>query len=189
MAAQPDRPHWSVDQYLELERFSPVRHEYLDGQVLAMAGGTTAHGVIAANLIALLRPALRGKGCRVFPSDTKVRLSASRYVYPDVSVSCDPRDRVSEDTDYISFPCLVVEVLWQSTAAYDRGGKFDLYQELRTLMDYVLIDQARQVAEIRSRRTDGSWTVGTFGAGEDFYLGSLGLGLALSGLYEDVEDV
>ena len=187
MVAQPDRPHWSVDQYLELERFSSVRHEYIDGQVLAMAGGTTAHGVIAANLIALLRPALRGGRCRIFPSDTKVRLISSRYLYPDVSVSCDPRDRVSEDSEYIGYPCLVIEVLSQSTAAYDRGGKFALYQDLRTLADYVLIDQARMAAEVRSRQADGSWTVSAFGAGEDVYLGSLDLSLPLSGIYEDVE--
>ncbi len=94
---------------------------------------------------------------------------------------------MSEDTDYITYPCLVVEVLSQSTAAYDRGGKFTLYQELHTLVDYLLIEQAWMTAELRSRQADGTWVVSTFGVGDDIYLGSLDLRLPLSGLYEDVE--
>jgi Uma2 family endonuclease len=187
MVAQPNRPRWSVDQYFELERSSPLRHEYIDGQIIAMAGGTTAHGVIASNLIALLRPKLRGGRCRVFPSDTRVRLSSSRYLYPDVSVSCDPRDRVSENSEHISYPCLVVEVLSQSTRAYDRGGKFALYEDLHTLVDYVLIDQARRAAEARSRQPDGSWAVRTFGVGDELHLAGLDLSLPLADIYEDVE--
>jgi Uma2 family endonuclease len=145
MVAQPSPPLMTVDEYLELERHSDVKHEYIDGYVYAMAGGTSAQSVISANIIALLRPApeaprggyARPEGrdravrafrpgssaarpCRVHTSDMRVRLSATRYVYPDVSVSCDERDRVNSEQDEIHYPRLVVEALSRTTQDYDR---------------------------------------------------------------------
>ena len=102
MVAYVQRPRWSVKDYFELESFSPVRHEFIDGYVYAMAGGSTAHGLISANVIALLRPLLRGGPCRVFSSDVKVQVSSSRYVYPDASISCDGRDRASSQMKEMS---------------------------------------------------------------------------------------
>jgi hypothetical protein len=92
MFGHPLPPPLSVEEYLELEENSTVKHEYLDGYVYAMAGGTVDHGAIAVNVLAALRPLLRGGSCRVYNSDVKVRLGPRRFVYPDLSVSCDPRD-------------------------------------------------------------------------------------------------
>jgi Uma2 family endonuclease len=89
----PDLPRWTAARYLEMERASPIKHEYVDGVVYAMAGGTQAHNAIVANLVALPRAAARGGPCRVYPSDMKVRVAADVYLYPDVSISCDPADR------------------------------------------------------------------------------------------------
>ena len=90
MVASPNPPLMTLEEYLELEENSPIKHEYLDGHVYAMAGGTLDHGAIATNIITLLRSHLRGGPCRVYNSDVKVRIGHRRFVYPDVSVSCDP---------------------------------------------------------------------------------------------------
>jgi Uma2 family endonuclease len=95
MIAHPLPPPLSVEEYLELEENSTIKHEYLAGYVYAMAGGSVDHGVIAVNVLAALRPQLRGGSCRVYNSEVRVRLGPRRFVYPDVSVSCDPRDYAS----------------------------------------------------------------------------------------------
>jgi Uma2 family endonuclease len=92
MVARASRPHWTVEQYLEMERASPVRHEYIDGEVYALAGGTRAHSRLAANLITLLSVALGDGPCQTYSSDMRVQVTPERYVYPDLSVSCAAAD-------------------------------------------------------------------------------------------------
>jgi Uma2 family endonuclease len=184
MVALEAIPRVTVAHYLESERYTTLRHEYIDGFMYAMGGGTQVHGAIAATVIRLLGQALRGGPCRVYSSDVKVRISETRFVYPDVSLSCDPADR-DDAADWIAAPRLVVEVLSESTAAYDRREKFGLYRAVAALREYLLIDTARRRVELYRRRADGSWATEPEPAGAVVALESLGVALAVAEIYED----
>lgn len=186
MVAHPTPPLMSVEEYLELEENSTIKHDYIDGHVYAMAGGTVDHGVIAVNAASLLRPRLRGGPCRVYNSDVKVRLAPRRYVYPDVSVGCDPRDHVDGRAKFISYPRIVIEVLSLSTASYDRGDKFEMYRTLSSLEEYLLIDAERIAIELRTRDADGLWHTHEYGPGDDVEVPSIDLRVPAVAFYEDV---
>jgi Uma2 family endonuclease len=185
MVAIPAIPRWTVPAYLDLERFSTVKHEYVDGYVYALAGGTQAHNAICANIVTLLRSAARGGPCRVYTSDMKVKAADEVYLYPDVSVSCDPDDR-RDDRDWIAAPRLAVEVLSDSTAAYDRTDKFTLIARNAALVEYLLVDARRPAVEVRSRQPDGTWTIATHGPGESVTLAALAASVSVAAIYEDV---
>lgn len=188
MVAIAHVPRWNVEQYLEMEWFSTIKHEFVDGYVYAMVGGTRAHNAISANLIALLHARVRGGPCRVYTSDMKVRLTPTDYVYPDVSVSRDARGRGQEGELSISSPVLAIEVLSDSTKAYDQGDKFTLlYAHNPALRDYVLVSAHTYAVEVRARQADGSWAIHTYGAGQSVRLESLGLVLPLHDIYEDID--
>ena len=122
------------DAYLAWEAEQPVKHEYINGQVYAMTGGTLPHNDIAVNLTTILKTALRGRGCKVRMADAKVKVSErGPYFYPDVVVSCDDRDRRAITA--IAYPTLIIEVLSPSTAAFDRGDKFKFYRQIPTLQE------------------------------------------------------
>jgi len=186
MVAHPTPPLFSLEEYLELEENSTVKHEYIDGHVYAMASGTINHGLIAVNAVAALRSHLRGGPCRVYNSDVGVQLAARRIVYPDVSVSCDPRDHADGGARFISHPLLLVEVLSPATAAYDRGDEFAMYQALDSVREYLLLDAERRAGELWTRRADGSWRPRAFGPGEDLYLATIDLRITAAVFYEDV---
>jgi Uma2 family endonuclease len=170
-----------------LEENSTVKHEYIDGHVYAMAGGTVDHGDIAVNVVAALRPLLRGGPCRVHNSDVKVRLGPRRFVYPDVSVSCDGRDRANGRATFIAHPRLVIEVLSPTTADYDRGDKFEMYRAVEALEEYVLISADREAVEVRTRQANGAWQRTTFGPGEEIVLSTIAVTLPIAVIYEDVD--
>jgi Uma2 family endonuclease len=176
----------SPDEYLQLEEQSEIKHEYLDGEIYAMAGATDAHVTIAGNLFALLRNHLRGSDCRVYISDMKVQVEkANRFFYPDVMVSCDRRDR--ESSTYKKYPCLIVEVLSASTEAFDRGDKFADYQTLDSLQEYVLINSKRQRVECFRRGEAGLWILQFFTPETKKYqLKSIDFEGEMLTLYEDV---
>lgn len=139
VAAQENSPRLTPDEFLEWEQKQQIKYEYLGGQVYAMAGGTVNHGQIAINFATILRNHLRGSGCRVLSSDFKVEvLQSNEFIDPDVSVTCDDRDQTA--IKFITYPCLIVEVLSPSTEGYDRGGKFNLYRKSDSLQDYVLVN-------------------------------------------------
>lgn len=189
MAVNPHVPLLTVRQYLEIERNSPFKHEYVDGHVYAMAGGTRRHGAISANIIAALTSRLGGRPCQVYTSDVKAQLSPTRYVYPDSSVSCDERDRMSdedEEEDRIRYPRLAVEVLSRSTEAYDRNEKFALYRGSETLQDYVLVETGRMAVEVHHCDEEGSWICQEFGSGDDIVLNSLAIRLPIADVYKGV---
>lgn len=177
-------PSWTVEQYLALERTSEVRHEYIDGVVYTLAGGTGAHSRLAANLITALNVALRDGPCGVYTSDMKVRVAPTRYVYPDASVGCAGVERNEHGDEWLTAPILVAEVLSASTAAFDRGGKDDLYRRVAALRDYVLVEAGRRLVEVRSRGEDGAWT---YGPGEWAEVPGLGVRLAVDEVYAKVD--
>lgn len=186
MIASPHQSHLTAEEYLCLEQDSAAKHEYMDGQVYAMAGATDTHVTIAGNLFALLRSHVRGSGCRVYISDMKARIeSLNRFYYPDILVTCDPRDQ--ETPVYKRFPRLIVEVLSDTTEAFDRGDKFADYQTLESLQEYVLINTKRQRVECFRRTSEGLWVLQFYRAEQmNFQLQSLDFQGQLEAVYEDV---
>ncbi|MGG6242402.1 Uma2 family endonuclease [Nodosilinea sp. AN01ver1] len=175
----------SPEEYLAAEATSPIKHEYRNGEVYAMAGGTDAHVTIALNLWALLRAHLRNQGCRAYALDMKARIEVLNcYYYPDVMVTCDDRDFSSSAVK--RHPCLIVEVLSDSTEAFDRGDKFTDYRHLESLQEYVLISQTRQQVEVFRRNAEGLWVLHPYRAGERVSLASVGWAGGIADLYEDV---
>ena len=186
MIASPQQPYLTCDEYLQMEDASNIKHEYIDGQVYAMAGASDPHVTIAGNLFALLRSHVRGSGCRVYIADMKAQIqSLNRFYYPDVMVTCDPRD--IETPTYKRFPSLIVEVLSDSTEAFDRGDKFVDYQELESLREYVLINTKRQRVECFRRNEQGLWVLQSYTPQQkSFRLDSVDFEGTLEALYEDV---
>jgi Uma2 family endonuclease len=156
MVAYRQHSYLTPEEYLEMETVSNIKHEYIAGEIYAMAGATDTHVTIAGNIFALLLAHLRGSGCRVYISDMKVRIEArNRFYYPDVMVTCEPKDR--ENSTYKNFPRLIIEVLSDSTEAFDRGDKFADYQSLPSLQEYVLINSKKARIECFRRTDDGLW--------------------------------
>lgn len=185
MATVPHHPTMSVEAYLQLDRSSiETRYEYIDGYVTMLAGGILDHATIGANIISILRSELRGSSCRVFTSDAHVRLSETRYVYPDASVSCNEQDR--GQSDMVQYPRLIVEVLSPSTEGYDRGRKFAYYRECSTIQEYLLIDSQRPMVEIYRREKHDFWLLRAFLAGDEIELLNLGVRFPVTAVYEDV---
>ncbi|MBE8965110.1 Uma2 family endonuclease [Nostocales cyanobacterium LEGE 12452] len=175
----------SPEEYLEGEKFSEIKHEYIDGQVYAMAGASDAHVTVVGNLFVLLRNHLRGSGCRVYMLDMKAQIEAiNRYFYPDVMVTCDTRDR---ELEYFKcYPSLIIEVLSESTEGYDRGKKFASYRHLESLQEYVLISPDRMSVECFRRNDEGHWVLYPYEKGEEVHLASVDFRCAIAEIYEDV---
>ena len=170
-------------EYLAFERESTERHEYFRGEVYAMAGGSEAHNLIAANILRELGNALHDRPCYAYGSDMRVK-AGELYTYPDVSALCG--DRRFEDEairDTLLNPGALVEVLSDTTEAYDRGRKFDAYRSIPSLVDYVLVSQAQRLVEHFARQKDGSWILHVLRAGERLRLGSLQCDLAVDEIY------
>ncbi len=183
--ALPHDPSMSVAEYVQLDRSSiETRYEYIDGYVSMLAGGTLDHATIGANIISILRRSLRGTPCRVFTSDARVRLSRTRFVYPDASVSCDEQDRGQSDN--VQSPRLVVEVLSPGTESYDRGRKFGFYRECPTIQEYLLIDAQRPMLEVYRREKHDFWILRAYRLDEEVELTNLGVHFAVNDVYEDV---
>jgi len=187
MVADPHRLFMSVEEYLALDSSSPdARYEFIDGIVTMLAGDTINHSRISVNLIVALDGLLRGKSCMVCNSDMRLEISATRYVYPDISVSCDPRDQEQGDRDSIQYPCIVFEVLSASTEAYDRGRKFDYYRACPTLREYVLVDTQQQAIDLYRRQTENLWTFHPFRSGDEVELKSINVHFPIDSVYENV---
>ncbi|TVP62136.1 MAG: Uma2 family endonuclease [Nodularia sp. (in: Bacteria)] len=186
MVADPEI-YITPEKYLQMEEQSNIKHEYIDGYIYAMAGALDSHVTIALNLATLLRNHVRGSGCRAYIADMKARIeSLNRFYYPDVMVTCDQRDQ--ETPAYKRFPNLIVEVLSDSTEAFDRGDKFADYQLLETLEEYVLINTKRQRIECFRRNDQGLWVLQTYTAEKNsFRLNSIDFEATITELYEDTE--
>jgi Uma2 family endonuclease len=178
------RVRYTYAQYLALEKASNVKHEYLDGQIYEMAGGTPQHAALAAAVVGLLFPALRDRGGRTHSADLRVRVRATGLAtYPDVTVVCGPRECDPDDDDAVNNPTMIVEVLSPSTEEYDRGEKFDHYKRIESLREYVLIAQDRREVEVWTRGAEGSWGHRRFADGDAAALDSVGAVLDVAALY------
>lgn len=156
MVAQLQPQFMTAQEYLAWEEQQPIKYEYINGEVFAMTGGTIPHNDVTINLTTALKNHLRGTGCKVQMADVKLGVSENGpFYYPDVMVSCDPRDRTSRKAIY--HPCLIVEVLSPGTEAWDRGRKFENYRKIQTLKEYVLIEVDRRNVECYRLNEKGKW--------------------------------
>lgn len=174
-----------------MEQESETRHEFHDGVVFAMAGGTINHGRVSVNLLTELNLASRAKGCSTFNGDVKVKIpSNNKFLYPDASLVCGPIE-ISEQTSHaITNPVLIAEVLSESTEGYDRGGKFRYYQQLSSFREYLLIDQASPVVTVYYLNDKDVWEMRNYmGLEASFPLHSLGVEISLQALYLNTQDL
>lgn len=185
MSAQPE-PRMTYAAYLALEERGAERHEFLRGEVWAMAGGSPRHALIATNAARALGNALGGKPCAVFSADLRVRVDATdRTTYPDVTIVCGKRETSPGDENAVTNPVAVLEVLSESTEASDRGEKFAHLQRLPSLREYVLVSQEAHRVEVFSRTAENVWTYAVYGAGARARLPALELELDVAALYVD----
>ena len=166
--------------YLAWEETQAERNEYIAGEVFAMVGVRQSHNVATLNLATILRRELKGSPCRVFVE------AADCFFYPDVAVTCDTRDR--QTPDYISHPILVIEVLSDSTAAFDRGAKFAAYRKLESLQEYMLVDVAAQRVEIFRRNPENHWVLYDYDAADTLEIAALALRVAMSEVLDDTQE-
>lgn len=181
-------PHYiSPQEYLEIERQSPIRHEYRRGLVYAMTGGTDKHDRISFNLLKLIDDRFGDPtDCRFYSGNVKVNYRDELYYYPDAFVTCDPRDR--SDRYIKRHPKLIAEVLSSSTQAFDRGEKFEDYKNLESLEEYLLISQDTQRVECRRRTPENTWETVVYEAGDRVFLKSIDLECAIGQLYRGCDD-
>jgi len=185
IAARDNDRSFTPEEYFSWEEKQLERHELIDGLVYAMTGGTKNHSAIAINFLLLIRSHLRGGRCAVFNSDLKVNiLNTPNYTYPDLSVTCDDRDR--EHPLYITYPCLIVEVLSDSTEAYDRGKKFEKYRRNPNLVDYVLVSSDEIAIDIYHKNDVGEWVILSYRSGDLVEFQSINLSLPIEQLYEEI---
>lgn len=185
MVAQPSRQFMTVDEWRAFERSShDIKHEYIDGHVYAMAGGSRAHGRIGLNVCAILAEKLDDGPCNVYNSDVAARISPTRYTYPDATVTCDECDQATTDEREIQSPRVIVEVLSDTTEAYDRGEKFALYRDCPTLQEYVLIATKYQVVEVFRRTSKGWAEYQVYGPYDEIELMSIGVNIPVVALYK-----
>ena len=179
----------AIDRYLEIERESEFRCEYIDGQVYPVSASTHNHTRIVRNALVRLSEQLRNQPCEPVSSDLKTFIAAYRvFTYPDVVVTCGPAAYYDARRDTITDATLIIEVLSPSTKDYDRGQKFQYYRSLPSFSEYVLISQEEIRAEHYVRQSDKSWVLRDFvSPSDDLELGSIGCRLLLDSLYERVE--
>lgn len=186
VAARENLSKFTPEEYFAWEEQQEVKHEYFEGEVYAMSGGTQNHSRVGGRLFSLVDLHLDDSECVVLTSDARVKIQKSeKYVYPDVSVTCDERDR--ETPQFITHPCLIVEVLSPSTEAYDRGDKFELYRRSTSLREYALVS-ADKIAIDLHRKDDLNWWQSIyFRAGDTVELESINLTFPIERVYRGIE--
>jgi len=195
--AQP-KPYYTIEDYLEIERSSDERYEFLDGEIYLMAGESDAHGDICTNLVREISFQLKTTPCRVRSKDTKVRSGAEpqnartakgMFSYPDVVVFCGELEHHDEYKDVLINPSVVIEVLSESTAEFDRGEKFMRYRNWNpTLTDYILVSQDKPVIEHYVRQDNGTWILHEYhGLSANFKINSINCVLSLAEIFDRVE--
>ncbi|MDQ7034782.1 MAG: Uma2 family endonuclease [Anaerolineae bacterium] len=170
------------------ERNSDIKHEYIYGDVIAMAGASWEHNMICSSIIASLLPQLRGESCKVSPSDLRLKVTKTKlYTYPDITVICGEPKFAGNEFDTLVNPIVLIEVLSKSTEAYDRGEKFQHYRSIETLQNYLLISQDKPHIEGYTRQENGTWNLSeAIGLDAHFDIRSISCTLALADVYENV---
>lgn len=181
------QPLFDAQAYLAWEETQQERHEYINGEVFAMVGVRQTHNLATINWALALRRELKGTPCRVFVEAVKTRVEADNaFFYPDVVVTCDARDRLTPQ--YISHPSLIVEIIPDSTAAFDRGDKFAAYRKLASLKEYGIVDLKARRVEVFRRDETNHWVLYEYGPGEAVEFPSLDVKVAVDELLDDTEE-
>ena len=189
MSAAAETPRLSPEEYLAIERSALAKSEYHDGQVIAMAGGTGPHSLVAAAFTRELGNFAKAKGCFVFNSDMKLRINENnRFCYPDVSGLCGRPEYHDESRDVLLNPSFVVEVLSKSTEAFDRGRKLALYMALRSVVEIALVSVVEFRVDKYTRQPDGIWRFDGYSGTDSLVpFASLGCEISLGEVYGGVE--
>jgi len=186
MANPALKPRFTPEEYLAWEAEQPEKHEYVNGEVFAMAGAAENHNTASGNVAIALRQHLKGSACRTFMSAMKVQVIADNsFFYPDVLVTCSARD--AQDPLVKHEPSLLVEVLSPSTAAYDRGAKFSSYRQLASLQEYVLIDTDTRATDVYRKGADGLWVLHPFAGNQAIELTSVALTIPADVLFDELD--
>jgi len=189
MSVQP-KPRFTPDEYLELERAAPYKSEFYNGEIFAMAGASEEHNIIGVNLSREISTQLRGRPCRTYANDMRVKMVDAPvfYTYPDVVIVCGERQFEDASVDTLLNPTVLIEVLSPSTEGYDRGNKFAFYRRIPSLQTYVLVAQDRPLVEAYARQPDGrQWLLSEAnGLSESLSLPAVGCTLRLADVYENV---
>jgi Uma2 family endonuclease len=182
IAAKENLPRFTPEEYFVWEDKQLEKHEYIDGEVYAMSGGSKNHSLISVRFITLFANHLEGGSCETGNSDLRVNIvETNDYTYPDVSVTCDDRDKTT--SQYITYPSLIVEVLSDSTEAYDRGGKFRMYRNNPILKDYLLVGSARIEMDLYHKNDAGDWIIINYQEGDVVELKSINLSFPIEQVY------
>lgn len=186
IASKEQLPRISPEDYFAWEEQQDIKHEYFDGEVFAMSGGTQNHGRISGKIFAIIDDHLDGDGCFALNADVRVKLQESeKYTYPDVSVTCDDRDR--ETPQFVTHPCLIIEVLSPSTEAYDRGDKFELYRKSPSLEEYALVSADKIAIDLHRKNNHNRWELICFRAGDTVELQSINFTFPIERIYRDIK--
>ncbi|MEM1318840.1 MAG: Uma2 family endonuclease [Bacteroidota bacterium] len=185
-------PKRTVKEYLEQEVETGMKHEYHDGKIYALSGGSINHGLLCGNIYAELRKNLGGEGstCKALTSEIKLHIeSMNSYVYPDAMVVCGAFETAEDHQEAITNPTLIVEVLSKSTAEYDRGDKFYFYRQIPSLQEYVMIEQKRHVVEVYFKKEKNDlWKITRYTDwDQNIQLQSIGIEISMRDLYFDVK--
>ena len=190
MTALPKKQFISEEDYLTMEEVSPVKHEYFDGEIFQMAGASERHNNIAGNIYGELYVQMKKRPCKVYQNDMRLYIEKDGiYVYPDVMVVCGkPEIKKYKSLDNILNPVLIVEVLSDSTADYDKGAKFEQYRTIESFKEYLLVSQdAKQITRY-TKQPDGSWVLMDFiGEKTEVELSSIESTLAMEDIYDKVD--
>jgi len=189
MSLAQNIPRLSEAEYLRLERQAQTKSEFFDGEMCAMAGGTRTHSLVATNLLSELSSRLKATDCVAYNTDLRVKVEATGlFTYPDVSVVCGAQRFLDEGEDTLLNPIVVIEVLSDSTEAYDRGKKFEHYRQIPTCRECLLVSQKEPRIEQFIRQPNGEWTLKeAVGLNAKITLPSLGIGLALADVFAKVQ--
>ena len=176
----------SAKEYLEQEKMSLEKHEYYKGEIFAMAGAGNRHNVIFSNVFLAIGNALKGKNCRPYGSDMRIHIPENTlFTYPDISIICNDIIFSPEDEDTAVQPTVLIEILSPATKNYDRGEKFMLYRDIKTLKDYVLIDSKSIHAEVFSINQSNLWQLKEYkNLTDELVIGSIEFSVSLSEIYE-----
>lgn len=186
---QQSRRHYTIDDYLTLQKGAGIKLEYLDGEIWAMAGGARAHERIVGNLFALLHNMRDESRCEPFSGNMRVTTPSGLWTYPDISIVCGEAELIGHDEETtLTNPVVLVEVLSDSTRDYDRGEKFELYRSIPTLKHCLLIEQRTAMVEHRWRNEAGAWSSETRSSlDQSITLAGLGVDLTLASIYQRVD--
>jgi Uma2 family endonuclease len=183
--AQPETKYISEKEYLAFERSALDKHEYYQGEIFLMSGASFKHNLIESNLRGSLHEFLKDKNCNEFGSNLRIHIpSNSLYTYPDIIVLCEEPNFVDEEFDTITNPSVLIEILSPSTANYDRGAKFDLYREIESLKEYVLVDSTSKHIVLYSRNDDNTWVLSeTKNVADTIHLHSIEFTISVADIY------